>query len=56
VLPNVAHYTFLDTCTAQGKKELGVFCDDPAGVDREAVHTEVEGMAVGFFDRELKMK
>jgi predicted dienelactone hydrolase len=56
VLPNVAHYTFLDTCTAQGKKELGVFCDDPPGVDRQAVHTEVEEMAVGFFDRELKMK
>ncbi len=56
VLPNVAHYTFLDVCTAQGKKELGVFCDDPPGVDREAVHTEVEEMAVGFFDRELKVR
>jgi predicted dienelactone hydrolase len=56
VLPNVVHYTFLDTCTAQGKKELGVFCEDPAGVDREAVHAEVEEMAVGFFDRELRMK
>ena len=39
VLPNVAHYTFLDTCTAAGKQKLGVFCEDPAGVDREAVHT-----------------
>jgi len=25
-------------------------------VDREAVHTEVEEMAVGFFDRELRSK
>jgi predicted dienelactone hydrolase len=56
VLPNVAHYTFLDDCTAQGKKELGIFCDDPPGVDREAVHTEVEEMAVGFFDRELRVR
>ncbi|HXS14093.1 MAG TPA: hypothetical protein VN734_15440 [Acidobacteriaceae bacterium] len=56
VLPNVAHYTFLDTCTAVGKQQLGVFCDDPSGVDREAVHTEVEEMAVGFFDRELRSK
>ena len=55
VLPNVVHYTFLDTCTAQGKKELGVFCEDPPGVDREAVHAEVEEMAVGFFDRELRV-
>lgn len=54
VLPNVAHYTFLDTCTAAGKQQLGVFCDDPAGVDREAVHTEVDEMAVGFFGRELR--
>jgi predicted dienelactone hydrolase len=54
VLPNVAHYTFLDTCTAGGKQQLGVFCEDPAGVDREAVHAEVEEMAVGFFDHELR--
>ena len=54
VLPNVAHYTFLDTCTAQGKEKLGVFCEDPPGVDREAVHTQVDEMAVGFFDRALR--
>jgi predicted dienelactone hydrolase len=56
VLPNVAHYTFLDTCTAAGKQQLGTFCEDPPGVDREAVHAEVEEMAVGFFDRELKVR
>jgi predicted dienelactone hydrolase len=54
VLPNVVHYTFLDTCTAAGKQQLAVFCEDPAGVDREAVHTEVEEMAVSFFDHELR--
>jgi predicted dienelactone hydrolase len=56
VLPNVAHYTFLDTCSAQGKKDLGVFCDDPPGVDREAVHAQVDEMAIDFFDRELRVK
>jgi len=56
VLPNVAHYTFLDTCAAAGKKQLDVFCTDPPGVDREAVHTEVGDMAVNFFDRELRAK
>lgn len=54
VLPNVAHYTFLDTCTAAGKQQLGVFCDDPAGVDRDTVHAEVADLAVGFFERELR--
>ncbi len=54
VLPNVAHYTFLDTCTAAGKEKLDVFCQDPPGVDREAVHVQVDEIAVDFFDRALR--
>jgi predicted dienelactone hydrolase len=54
VLPNVVHYTFLDTCTAAGKQKLGVFCADPQGVDRDAVHRQVNEMAVQFFDRALR--
>ncbi|HEX5283735.1 MAG TPA: hypothetical protein VFW30_06415 [Bryocella sp.] len=53
VLPNVMHYTFLDTCTAEGKQKLAVFCEDPPNVDREAVHTQVDEMAVQFFERAL---
>jgi predicted dienelactone hydrolase len=56
VLPNVAHYTLLDTCTAAGKQQLGVFCEDPAGVDRDAVHAQVDDMAVSFFERELRAR
>lgn len=56
VLPNVVHYTFLDTCTAAGKEKLGVYCADNAGVDREAVHAQVGQMAVKFFDRALHMR
>jgi predicted dienelactone hydrolase len=55
VLPNVVHYTFLDTCTAEGKTKLGVYCADNADVDREAVHEQVEAMAVRFFDRALRI-
>lgn len=54
VLPNVAHYTFLDACTAAGKQRLSVFCTDPQGVDRNAVHQQVGDMAVQFFDRALR--
>jgi predicted dienelactone hydrolase len=54
VLPNVVHYTFLDTCTAAGKEKLGVLCADPPGVDRDAVHHQVDEMAVQFFDRALR--
>jgi predicted dienelactone hydrolase len=55
VLPGgVGHYTFLDTCTAAGKQQLGVYCEDAAGVSRDAVHAQVAGMAVEFFDRALR--
>lgn len=54
VLPNVAHYTFLDTCTAAGKAQFAGYCTDPAGVDRDAVHGQVAGMAAQFFSRTLR--
>ena len=54
VLPHVTHYTFLDTCTAQGVAKLEVYCADSP--QRDAVHAQVAGMAVGFFYRALKLK
>jgi predicted dienelactone hydrolase len=56
VIPNAVHYTFLDTCTAEGKQKLGVYCADNASVDREAVHAQVDAMAVKFFDRALRLR
>ena len=52
---NVAHYTFLDTCTAAGKAKLPVYCSDGPGVDRDAVHAQVARLAATFFDRALKV-
>jgi predicted dienelactone hydrolase len=54
VLPNVAHYTFLDTCTAAGKQQLGVYCEDAASVDRDKVHEQVAAQAVSFFESALR--
>jgi predicted dienelactone hydrolase len=56
VLPGVSHYTFLDTCAAAGKDALPQFCNDAPGVDRDAVHEKVSGMAITFFDRSLKWR
>ena len=57
VLPGgVAHYTFLDTCTALGKEKVGAYCDDKPGVDRDKVHADVADGAVQFFDWALKVK
>jgi predicted dienelactone hydrolase len=53
-LPHVSHYTFLDTCTAEGKQKLERYCEDSA--ERDAVHDRVAGMAVAFFERALKVK
>jgi len=55
VLPGgVAHYTFLDTCTAAGKQQIGVYCEDAAGVDRDKVHAQVAAEAVEFFWKALR--
>ena len=55
VLPNVGHYPFLDTCTAEGKTKMGVYCADDASVNRDAVHAQVTEEAVRFLDRALRM-
>jgi len=57
VLPGgVSHYTFLDTCTAAAKAQLGVYCADAPGVDRDKVHAQVAAQAVGFFRSALQWK
>ncbi len=53
MLPRVGHYTFLDTCTAEGTRILQQYCTDAPGIDRDAVHAKVTAMAVAFFDRTL---
>jgi len=54
ILPHVTHYTFLDTCTAEGVAKLPLYCADSA--QRNAVHAQVAGMAAGFLYRALKLK
>jgi predicted dienelactone hydrolase len=55
VLPGeVAHYTFLATCTDRGRRELPGPCFDAPGVDRDATHRQVAGLAIDFFDRVLR--
>jgi predicted dienelactone hydrolase len=53
LLPHVGHYTFLDTCTAAGKKAFDRYCTDDPGVNRDAVHEKVAAQAVAFFKRSL---
>ena len=45
----VDHYTFLDVCTAQGRRALPALCVDHPGVDRAAIHDSVANLAAKFF-------
>jgi predicted dienelactone hydrolase len=49
----VGHYTFLGTCTEDGKKTRPVICNDVTGVDRTAIHEQTAKTAVEFFDVRL---
>ena len=53
ILPDVGHYTFLNTCTTEGAQFLQQYCVDAPGVSRDEVHRKVLGMALSFFDRTL---
>jgi predicted dienelactone hydrolase len=53
---NVAHYTFLDTCTENGRKKMGLICTDGEGVDRDAIHAKAVALAVDFFASTLPPK
>ena len=49
VLPRVGHMTFGSACTPLGQQKLDG-CRDAAGVDRVAVHSQVEQQALTFFE------
>jgi predicted dienelactone hydrolase len=55
VIPNVTHYTFLDTCTPTGKSQLPTECTDDPLIDRTTIHTQVSTEAINFFNRALHM-
>jgi predicted dienelactone hydrolase len=51
---NVAHYTFLDSCSEQGLKLRPLLCRDGVGVDRDKVHSETVRLAAEFFSSSFK--
>ena len=50
----VGHYTFLATCTENGRRAQPQLCGDAAEIDREAIHRRTSDLAVRFFDRSLR--
>ena len=49
----VGHYTFLGTCTENGKKIRPAICNDATGVDRTAIHEQTAKTAAEFFNAQL---
>jgi predicted dienelactone hydrolase len=49
----VGHYTFLATCTDNGRRAQPQLCSDAITIDRQAVHQRAIENAVEFFDRTL---
>ena len=54
LLPGVGHYAFLATCGGLGHRVRPELCNDPPGIDRDAIHAKTAAMAVQFFDANLK--
>ncbi|SDH78924.1 alpha/beta hydrolase family protein [Paraburkholderia phenazinium] len=53
LLPGATHYTFMDTCVPAVVERLARICQDPPGVDRDAIHTQASQTALDFFSRTL---
>ena len=53
VVPKADHWVFIDPCTAELAKENRIICSDPPGVDRVAVHAQINADALAFFRKTL---
>ncbi len=47
------HYVFLAPCPPALAAELPLLCNDAPGVDREAIHRQIDAEILSFFDRTL---
>lgn len=49
VVPGADHWVFIAPCSAELAREVGRICRDPEGVDRAAVHAQINADALAFF-------
>jgi predicted dienelactone hydrolase len=50
----VGHYTFLASCTDQGRTTIPALCRDATGVDRDEIHRLTIELALAFFAKTLR--
>jgi predicted dienelactone hydrolase len=53
MIPNAGHYVFLSPCSPELARGNADICQDPPGVDRVAVHRQLNAAALDFFSRQL---
>jgi len=53
MIPKAGHYVFLSPCSPQLAKDAPDICVDPPGVDRVAVHRQIDADALAFFRKTL---
>jgi predicted dienelactone hydrolase len=55
VIPKADHWVFIDPCSAALANDNAVICSDPPGVDRRAVHAQLNADALAFFRKTLNV-
>jgi predicted dienelactone hydrolase len=53
MIPKAGHYVFLSPCSRELLGDAPDICQDPPGVDRVAVHGQINAAALAFFRKEL---
>lgn len=56
MIPKAGHYVFLSPCSSALSKTAPDICKDPAGVNRIAIHRQINATALAFFRKTLHVK
>lgn len=55
MIPNAGHYVFLSPCSRELARGNADICVDPPGVDRAAVHRQINAAALAFYRRTMSI-
>jgi predicted dienelactone hydrolase len=53
VIDRAGHFVFLAPCTTRFSAQAPVICRDPPGIDRTAMHAQLNAEMIDFFTRTL---
>jgi len=56
MIPKAGHYVFLAPCSEELARDYAGICKDPPGVDRTAVHRQINAEALAFFRKTLQVR